>query len=162
MRSRLIQPAYEPQFAEYESDIGEPTGTWRNEYAQKAKYAAAVQAVRVIGRRPVDWTKRDLLSGAFGDDMRGWFYRKVLQNNASFLSQDYDQIRSHGDKALIRESRAFDYSSRHHLYKLESEFQPDSSEWNAVAAAAFCPTNWTRSSNSTSPWVGARGASLIQ
>lgn len=121
MRSSQTQTAYEPQFAEHESDIGEPGGHFWTEHAQKAKYAAAVQAVRVIGRRPADWTKRDLLPAAFGDDMKGWFYRKVLQNNASFLSQGYDQIRSHGDMALIREFRAFDYSNRHHLYRLESE-----------------------------------------
>ena len=68
MQKNLNKPKHEPQWDEAESDLGEPNGRWQTEHAERAKYAAAVQSVFAIGRRPKDWMKRDLLSGSSGDE----------------------------------------------------------------------------------------------
>jgi hypothetical protein len=88
MPMRLQIPKHDPQWDETESDLGEPNGRWQTEHARRAKYAAAVQSVLSMGRRPKDWMQRDLLAGSSGDDRRNWFVRTVLKNDPSFLVQE--------------------------------------------------------------------------
>ena len=141
MQKNLNKPKHEPQWDEAESDLGEPNGRWQTEHAERAKYAAAVQSVFAIGRRPKDWMKRDLLSGSSGDDRRNWFIRTFLKNDPSFLLQQSDRIKSYVERSTIREARAFDYTSRHHLFRLVDRLKENSDEWKAAAKAAVCPTS---------------------
>ena len=141
MQNKLHQPKHDPKWDETESDLGEPNGRWRTEHATRAKYAASVQSVLSIGRRPTDWMKRDLLAGSSGDDRRNWFVRKVLKNDPSFLVQEHDRILPR-QLTIVREARAFDYMSRHQLFGLVESVSQDSAEWKAAAAAAVCPTSF--------------------
>lgn len=141
MPKNLRKPKHDPKCDETESDLGEPNGRWRTEHATRAKYAAAVQSISVIGRRPYDWMRRDLLSGSSGDDRRNWFVRTVLKNDPSFLVQEHDWILYPSHLAIVREARAFDYMSRHQLFGLVESLSQDSAEWKAAAAAAVCPTS---------------------
>ena len=141
MPKNLRKPKHEPQWDEAESDLGEPNGRWRTEHATRAKYAAAVQSVSAVGRRPEDWIKRDLLSGSSGDDRRNWVLRKVLKNPSTFLEQEPDQILYQSHQTIVREARAFDYMIRHQLFELIGALPRDSAEWKAAAAAAVCPTS---------------------
>lgn len=141
MPINLRKPRHDPQWDDTEGDLGEPNGRWRTEHAKRAKYAAAVQSISVIGRRPHDWMKRDLLAGSCGDDPRNWFVRKVLKNDPPFLVQEHDRIPSRSHLAIIREARAFDYMIRHQLFHLIESLTEESPEWKAAAAAAVCPTS---------------------
>lgn len=124
-----------------EDDLGKEGGKWNTNYGFQAKEAAAVQLVKSLGKRPVDWLKRDLLCGAARGDGRLWFLKDVLKNASRFLSQDADiSFSSDKDVWSVRECRAFDYMSRHQLFRLVEELPEDAKSWKAAAAAACCPT----------------------
>jgi hypothetical protein len=84
--------------------------------------------------------KRDLLFGTTGDDPRAWFYRNTLGNKPSFLLHGRDQLTRKGEESVVQQSRAFDYSHRHHLLGLNAVLPAESFEKQVIASALDCPT----------------------
>ncbi|TWU15481.1 hypothetical protein [Allorhodopirellula heiligendammensis] len=135
------KPAHTPRVAEHEDALGESCGKHESDYAREAKYLAAVQDVKALGRRPVDWMKRELLAGAAGDDRRNWAQRKVLKNDPSFLLQSYDRMSGKDHKSTVREARVFDYLSRCHLLAMHATTEEGTTEYKAAARATVCTTS---------------------
>jgi hypothetical protein len=146
MPKNLRKPAHDPKIDEYEDALGESGGKRRSQYAPKAKYNTAIQDVRSAGSRTVDWTKRDLLIGGTGDDRRNWPQRKLLKNDASFLVQSYDRLKSSTEIQTTREARAFDYLNRRHQLAMLGSMERDSCDYRAAACASVCPTSLYRTS----------------
>ncbi len=140
-KPKIKKPAHEPQFDEHEDALGESCGKRGSEHAREAMYNTAVQDVKSVGRRPVDWIKRELLPGAAGDDRRNWPQRKILKNDPAFLLQSYDRLSFDADKVTVREARAFDYLNRRHQLAMLAAMERDTPEWRAAAGASVCPTS---------------------
>lgn len=146
MASALIDPTklngyYASLMEADEDDTGTRKGKWVSPYGRIAKYLVARQPVIALGKRPTDWLKRDLLSGTTGDDPRAWFYRKTLKNQPNFLLHKEDQVLNGSHESVVRASRAFDYSHRHHLLKLKAECPPGTQEESCIHSALNCPTS---------------------
>jgi hypothetical protein len=134
------KPAHEPQFDEHEDALGESCGKRGSEHAREAMYNTAVQDVKSVGRRPVDWIKRELLPGAAGDDRRNWPQRKILKNDPAFLLQSYDRLSSDAHKCTVREARAFDYLNRRHQLAMLAAMNLGTPEFRTAAHASVCLT----------------------
>ena len=146
MSKNLRKPAHDPKIDEYEDALGESGGKRLSEHATKAKYNTALQDVKSVGGRTVDWIKRDLLIGGTGDDRRNWPQRKLLKNDASFLVQSYDRLKSSAEKRTVREARAFDYLNRRHQLAMLGSMEYGSNDYRAAACASVCPTRLYRTS----------------
>ena len=146
---------------QHEDDTGVPRGAWVMPYSSLAKYLVARQPVRAIGRRPIDWMKRDLLFGTTGDDPRSWFYRKTLSNKPPFLLHDRDQLTKKSDESVVRQSRAFDYSHRHHLLGLNAALPVGSIEKQVIDSALDCPTCLYETFLRLKPKAGSRKRSPV-
>lgn len=134
------KPAHEPQFDEHEDALGESCGKRGSEHAREAMYNTAVQDVRSVGRRPMDWWKRELLPGAAGDDRRNWPQRQMLKNDPAFLLQSYDRLSSDAHKCTVREARVFDYLNRRHQLAMLAAMDLGTPEFKTAARASVCPT----------------------
>ena len=137
---KIKKPAHEPQFDEHEDALGESSGKRGSEHAREAMYNTAVQDVKSVGRRPVDWIKRELLPGAAGDDRRNWPQRKILKNDPAFLLQSYDRLSSDAHKGTVREARVFDYLNRRHQLAMLAAMDLGTPEFKTAAGASVCPT----------------------
>lgn len=144
MPKNLRKPAHDPQIDEYEDALGESGGKRSSEHATQAKYNTALQDVKSAGGRTVDWLKRDLLVGGTGDDRRNWPQRKLLRNDASFLVQSYDRLKSSAEMRTAREARAFDYLNRRHQLAMLGSMEHFSHDYRAAACASVCPTSLYR------------------
>lgn len=144
MPKYLKKPAHNPQIDEFEDALGESGGKRWSEHATQAKYNTALQNVESVGGRPIDWIKRDLLIGGTGDDRRNWPHRKLLQNDASFLVQPYDRLKSRTELGTVREARAFDYLNRRHQLAMLGSMEHDSRDYRAAACASVCMTSLYR------------------
>jgi hypothetical protein len=146
MPKKSRKPAHEPKIDEYEDALGESGGKRLSEHANMAKYNTALQDVKSVGGRTIDWIKRDLLIGGTGDDRRNWPQRKLLKNDASFLVQSYDRLKSPVDMGTVREARAFDYLNRRHQLAMLGSMEHDSCDYRAAACASVCSTSLYRTS----------------
>ena len=144
-----------------EDDTGIVKGKWVSPYGRIAKYLVARQPVIALGRRPTDWLKRDLLSGTTGDDPRAWFYRKTLKNQPNFLLHKKDQVLDESHGSVVRASRAFDYSHRHHLFKIKAECPPGTTEESWINSALDCPTSLYETRLRFRPKASRRRRSLV-
>ncbi len=144
MPKKLTKPAHDPKIDEYEDALGESGGKRWSEHVREAKYNAAVQDVKSVGGRSIDWLKRDLLIGGTGDDRRNWPQRKLLKNDASFLVQSYDRLKLPAEMRTVREARAFDYLNRRHQLAMLGSMERDSRDYRAAACASVCPTSLYR------------------
>jgi hypothetical protein len=163
----LPNPKSQTHIDPYEDAFGKSGGNRDSPYSREAKFYAAVQDVKALGRRPLDWMKRALLAGAAGDDRRNFPHRALLRNESTFLEQKSDaELPGHSPK-LIREVRAFDYLSRQHLLEMKAAMPDESSAQKSAMLASVCPTslyltgtrirhsieNTRRSNQCNSAWV---------
>ncbi|MDB4621745.1 hypothetical protein OAG82_02690 [Rubripirellula sp.] len=137
----LRRPVSKPHIDPYEDALGKSGGNRDSPYSREAKFYAAVQEVKAMGRRPQDWMKRDLLAGAAGDDRRNFPQRQLLKNKSTFLEQNADAELLSPSPKVIRELRAFDYLSRQHLLEMKAAMPDESSAQKSAMLASVCPTS---------------------
>jgi hypothetical protein len=137
----LRRPVSKPHIDPYEDALGKSGGNRDSPYSKEAKFYAAVQEVKAMGRRPQDWMKRDLLAGAAGDDRRNFPQRQLLKNKSTFLEQNADAELLSPRPKVIRELRAFDYLSRQHLLEMKAAMPDESSAQKSAMLASVCPTS---------------------
>ncbi|MDB4810098.1 hypothetical protein OAH34_02760 [bacterium] len=137
----LRRPVSKPHIDPYEDALGKSGGNRDSPYSREAKFYAAVQEVKALGRRPQDWMKRDLLAGAAGDDRRNFPQRQLLKNESTFLEQNADAELLSPSPKVIRELRAFDYLSRQHLLEMKAAMPDESSAQKSAMLASVCPTS---------------------
>ena len=137
----LPNPKSKTHIDPYEDAFGKSGGNRDSPYSREAKFYAAVQEVKAMGRRPQDWMKRDLLAGAAGDDRRNFPQRQLLKNESTFLEQNADAELLSPSPKVIRELRAFDYLSRQHLLEMKAAMPDESSAQKSAMLASVCPTS---------------------
>lgn len=137
----LRPPIASPYIDPHEDAFGKSCGNRESVYSNQAKFYVAVQEVTALGRRPLDWMKRDLLAGAAGDDRRNFPHRTLLKNESTFLEQDLDATLPGFFQTHIRELRAFDYFSRRHLLAMQDAMPQGSSAERGAELASVCPTS---------------------
>lgn len=137
----LRRPVSKPHIDPYEDAFGKSGGNRESDYSREAKFHVAIQEVAAVGRRPLDWMKRDLLAGAAGDDRRNFPHRRLLKNESTFLEQHADAVPAGHFQKIIRELRGFDYFSRRHQLAMQAAMPHESSAKKGAMLASVCPTS---------------------
>lgn len=105
-------------------DLGIEGGDQFDEFGGFARQKVLSWQPKAVGKRPMDWAKRDLVYGRSRSDWRNWQLRSLLKNKPPYLFAGTSQLNDK-DRKVVANSRAFQFVQYLKLFRLCNELEQD-------------------------------------